>query len=113
MDYRPQAWGRVRLATLSAGWKQSSNTDTCVCAQPRDDIYGAYDASYLQTNGPKTVTQSPVVTGTSVIAIKFKDGVVMAADNLGTRSLLPLPRPNQANPTLTAPIFPSQPRTAP
>jgi len=24
------------------------------------------------------------VTGTSVIALKFKDGVVMAADNLGT-----------------------------
>ena len=51
--------------------------------QPRDDVYGAYDGSYLQTNGPKQATQSPVVTGTSVIAIKFKDGVVMAADNLG------------------------------
>ncbi|KAL2182914.1 proteasome endopeptidase complex, beta subunit [Thermothelomyces heterothallicus CBS 203.75] len=61
MDHRPQAWGR-----------------------PRDDVYGAYDASYLQTSGPKTVTQSPVVTGTSVIAIKFKDGVVMAADNLAS-----------------------------
>ncbi|KAL2153859.1 hypothetical protein VTH82DRAFT_2535 [Thermothelomyces myriococcoides] len=61
MDHRPQAWGR-----------------------PRDDIYGAYDASYLQTNGPKTATQSPSVTGTSVIAIKFKDGVVMAADNLAS-----------------------------
>ncbi|KAK4034055.1 nucleophile aminohydrolase [Parachaetomium inaequale] len=61
MDHRPQAWGR-----------------------PRDDVYGAYDASYLQTNGPKTATQSPIVTGTSVIAIKFKDGVVMAADNLAS-----------------------------
>ncbi|KAL2138791.1 hypothetical protein VTI28DRAFT_6222 [Corynascus sepedonium] len=61
MDHRPQAWGR-----------------------PRDDIYGAYDGSYLQTSGPKTATQSPVVTGTSVIAIKFKDGVVMAADNLAS-----------------------------
>ncbi|KAL2262302.1 hypothetical protein VTK26DRAFT_1806 [Humicola hyalothermophila] len=61
MDHRPQAWGR-----------------------PRDDIYGAYDASYLQTSGPKTATQSPIVTGTSVIAIKFKDGVVMAADNLAS-----------------------------
>ena len=60
-----------------------NSTDT---AQPRDDVYGAYDASYLQTNGPKTATQSPIVTGTSVIAIKFKDGVVMAADNLGTSS---------------------------
>ena len=30
-----------------------------------------------------THTQSPAVTGTSVVAIKFKDGVVVAADNLG------------------------------
>jgi 20S proteasome subunit beta 7 len=51
--------------------------------QPRDDVYGAYDASYLQNNGPNQHTQSPVVTGTSVIALKFKDGVVIAADNLG------------------------------
>lgn len=61
MDHRPQAWGR-----------------------PRDDVYGNYDASYLQQGGPKNATQSPVVTGTSVIAIKFKDGVVMAADNLAS-----------------------------
>ncbi|TPX15631.1 uncharacterized protein E0L32_004329 [Thyridium curvatum] len=61
MDHRPQAWGR-----------------------PRDDVYGAYDASYLHTSGPKQATQSPIVTGTSVIAIKYKDGVVMAADNLAS-----------------------------
>lgn len=52
--------------------------------QPRDDVYGAYDASYLQQNGPNQHTQSPIVTGTSVVALKFKDGVVIAADNLGT-----------------------------
>ncbi|KAI2618435.1 20S proteasome subunit [Hypoxylon sp. NC1633] len=61
MDHRPQAWGR-----------------------PRDDVYGAYDASYMQTNGPNQHTQSPIVTGTSVVAMKFKDGVVMAADNLAS-----------------------------
>ncbi|KAK0628406.1 nucleophile aminohydrolase [Bombardia bombarda] len=61
MDHRPQAWGR-----------------------PRDDVYGAYDGSYFQNSGPKFATQSPVVTGTSVIAIKFKDGVVIAADNLAS-----------------------------
>ncbi|KAK4232393.1 nucleophile aminohydrolase [Podospora fimiseda] len=61
MDHRPQAWGR-----------------------PRDDVYGAYDGSYLNHGGPKNATQSPVVTGTSVIALKFKDGVVMAADNLAS-----------------------------
>lgn len=46
-------------------------------------MYGAYDASYLQSNGPNQHTQSPIVTGTSVVALKFKDGVVIAADNLG------------------------------
>lgn len=33
---------------------------------------------------PQTHTQSPAVTGTSVLGVKFKDGVVIAADNLGT-----------------------------
>lgn len=51
--------------------------------KPRDDVYGAYDPSYLSSNGPKTATRSPIVTGTSVVAAKFKDGVVIAADNLG------------------------------
>lgn len=31
-----------------------------------------------------THTQQPIVTGTSVIAIKYKDGVMMAADNLAS-----------------------------
>ncbi|RCI07903.1 hypothetical protein L249_5782 [Ophiocordyceps polyrhachis-furcata BCC 54312] len=61
MDHRPQAWGR-----------------------PRDDIYGAYDASLVRPNGPKQATQRPIVTGTSVVAIKYRDGVVMAADNLAS-----------------------------
>lgn len=61
MDHRPQAWGR-----------------------PRDDVYGAYDASYLHAAGAKQATQAPVVTGTSVIGLKFKDGVVIAADNLAS-----------------------------
>lgn len=61
MDHRPQAWGR-----------------------PRDDVYGAYDHSYLNNSAPKTHTQSPAVTGTSVLGLKFKDGVVLAADNLAS-----------------------------
>ena len=28
-----------------------------------------------------------MVTGTSVLAIKYKDGIMMAADNLGAQSL--------------------------
>ncbi|KAF4462745.1 20S proteasome subunit beta 7 [Fusarium albosuccineum] len=53
-------------------------------SQPRDDVYGAYDATFMAENGPKQNTQQPIVTGTSVIAVKFKDGVVMAADNLAS-----------------------------
>lgn len=40
----------------------------------------------MQDNGPKQNTQQPIVTGTSVIGLKFKDGVIIAADNLGTFS---------------------------
>ncbi|KAF2266368.1 proteasome component PRE4 [Lojkania enalia] len=61
MNHFPQAWGR-----------------------PRDDVYGSYDHSHFQTNGPNQHTQSPIVTGTSVVAAKFKDGVVIAADNLAS-----------------------------
>lgn len=46
-------------------------------------MYGAYDGAFMQQNGPTQATQQPIVTGTSVVAIKFKDGVVIAADNLG------------------------------
>jgi 20S proteasome subunit beta 7 len=37
----------------------------------------------MQDNGPNQHTQQPIVTGTSVVAIKFNEGVVIAADNLG------------------------------
>lgn len=56
--------------------------------QPRDDVYGAYDHSYMQPDGANQHTQAPIVTGTSVIAIKFSEGVVIAADNLGMSPLL-------------------------
>jgi 20S proteasome subunit beta 7 len=36
-----------------------------------------------QAHGPNQHTQSPIVTGTSVIAVKFSEGIVIAADNLG------------------------------
>lgn len=47
-------------------------------------MYGPYDHSYLQSAAPTTHTQSPAVTGTSVLGVKFKDGVVIAADNLAS-----------------------------
>jgi len=33
-------------------------------------------------HGPKTQTQDPIVTGTSVLGIKYKDGVMLASDTL-------------------------------
>lgn len=82
MNHLPQVWGRVR--TCIGCWRESAD----IGLKPRDDVYGPYDPSYLGSNGPKTATQSPAVTGTSVIAAKFKDGVVIAADNLGPHHLL-------------------------
>ncbi|RPA87341.1 proteasome subunit beta [Ascobolus immersus RN42] len=65
MNHFPEGWGR-----------------------PRDDVYGAYDGSHLKTVQPgagfNQHTQSPIVTGTSVIAVKYKDGVVIAADTLAS-----------------------------
>ncbi|PYH40530.1 proteasome core particle subunit beta 7 [Aspergillus saccharolyticus JOP 1030-1] len=61
MNHFPEAWGR-----------------------PRDDVYGPYNSSYLQTTGPKGHTQSPAVTGTTVLGVKFNGGVVLAADSLAS-----------------------------
>lgn len=56
--------------------------------RPRNNVYGAYDKSIHSAGNdaamiPKTNTQAPIVTGTSVIGIKFNGGVIIAADNLG------------------------------
>jgi 20S proteasome subunit beta 7 len=53
--------------------------------KPRDDIYASYDTSSY--DAPKQYTTQPVVTGTSVLAVKFDSGVVIAADNLGKQIL--------------------------
>ncbi|KAI9458983.1 proteasome endopeptidase complex beta subunit [Boletus coccyginus] len=67
MDHFPTNWGR-----------------------PRNDAIDPY-GTYPLHNRAKDVfadsvqrTQQPVVTGTSVLAIKFKDGIMMAADNLAS-----------------------------
>ncbi|KAK3718297.1 Proteasome subunit beta type-7 [Vermiconidia calcicola] len=66
MNHLPQAWGR-----------------------PRDDIYGHYNSSFLPqsyagSQQPITHTQQPIVTGTSVLAVRYSTGVVIAADNLAS-----------------------------
>lgn len=71
MDHFPTNWGR-----------------------PRNDKFDAYNTYPLHDrpyNGPKDSfaegvqrTQQPIVTGTSVLAIKYKDGIMMAADTLAS-----------------------------
>lgn len=84
MDHFPGTWGRVSSTLLILA--RGKSTVMLMMLQPRDDVYGPYDHSYLQSSGPNTHTQSPAVTGTSVIAVKFNGGVAMATDNLGTYS---------------------------
>ncbi|KAJ6617913.1 nucleophile aminohydrolase [Mycena sp. CBHHK59/15] len=71
MDHFPLNWGRPRNDTL--------------------DPYGTYPIAQRPSNVPKDAftagiqrTQQPIVTGTSVLAIKYKDGIMMAADNLAS-----------------------------
>ncbi|KAF8645395.1 hypothetical protein AX16_007897 [Volvariella volvacea WC 439] len=73
MDHFPTNWGRPRNDTY--------------------DPYGTYPLHHRPNNGPKARdafkesvehTQQPIVTGTSVLAIKYKDGIMMAADNLAS-----------------------------
>lgn len=70
MDHFPTNWGR-----------------------PRNELHDQYNTYpiHQRPSQPKDVfgegvqrTQQPIVTGTSVLAIKFKDGIMMAADNLAS-----------------------------
>ncbi|KAF9476298.1 proteasome endopeptidase complex, beta subunit [Pholiota conissans] len=68
MDHFPTNWGRPRNDAF--------------------DAYGTYPIHQRPKNDSFTAgvqrTQQPIVTGTSVLAIKYKDGVMMAADNLAS-----------------------------
>lgn len=52
--------------------------------QPNFGVGPTHKIQAASSSIPTTHTQNPLITGTSVIAVKFKDGVVIAADNLGT-----------------------------
>jgi hypothetical protein len=49
-----------------------------VCNTPSTCLLGA-----SRGFSSEPVPRQPIVTGTSVLAIKYKDGIMMAADNLG------------------------------
>ena len=61
------------------------------------DLYNTYPLHLRPDNGGRVAqdafdagvqrTRQPIVTGTSVLAIKFKDGVILSADNLGLHDI--------------------------
>lgn len=60
------------------------NHDPFSWGRPSDETYGAYNDTIAQTSPfPKMNTQQPIITGTSVISMKYDNGVIIAADNLG------------------------------
>ncbi|KAK2459831.1 hypothetical protein APHAL10511_008152 [Amanita phalloides] len=71
MDHFPTNWGRPR--------------------NDLHDAYGTYPIHQRPYNGPKDTfadavkhTQQPIVTGTSILGVVFKNGIMMAADNLAS-----------------------------
>ncbi|CCF60356.1 hypothetical protein KAFR_0J02920 [Kazachstania africana CBS 2517] len=60
------------------------NHDPFSWGRPSDETYGKYNTSIAEASPyPSMNTQQPIVTGTSVIAMKYNNGVIIAADNLG------------------------------
>ncbi|EKM51252.1 uncharacterized protein PHACADRAFT_263295 [Phanerochaete carnosa HHB-10118-sp] len=70
MDHFPTSWGRPRNDAV--------------------DNFNTYPLHQRAQHGKDTFaegvqrTQQPIVTGTSVLAIKYKDGIMMAADTLAS-----------------------------
>lgn len=66
------------------------NHDPLAWGRPRDDVYGAYNHAISNAQAgthseiPTNHTQQPIITGTSVVGLKFSKGVVLAADNMGS-----------------------------
>ncbi|CCH61078.1 hypothetical protein TBLA_0E00150 [Henningerozyma blattae CBS 6284] len=61
------------------------NHDPFAWGRPDDATYGRYNEKIAYaSNQPTTNTTQPIVTGTSVLAMKYKGGVVIAADNLAS-----------------------------
>ncbi|KAJ7148189.1 nucleophile aminohydrolase [Mycena crocata] len=86
MNHFPLNWGRPRNDAV--------------------DLYGTFPITQRPNHHPKDAfsagiqhTQQPIVTGTSVLAIKYKDGIMMAADNLG--ALVRLTRALPRHPAVT------------
>ena len=71
MNHDPYYWGRPSNETYGAYNHKIANA-------------GQYSHESNTSNFPKMNTQQPIVTGTSVVALKFKNGIIMAADHVGS-----------------------------
>ncbi|CAO3607828.1 unnamed protein product [Cunninghamella blakesleeana] len=71
MDHFPSNWGKPRNENLNL-----YNTVPLHKTLPDGLSQSAY--------GPSTRTQQPMITGTSIIAFKYKDGIMMGSDMLGS-----------------------------
>ncbi|GMG58505.1 unnamed protein product [Ambrosiozyma monospora] len=74
MNHDPFHWGRPSDATYGPYNHQiahASNVNPMARQQQQSDF-------------PTMHTQRPMMTGTSVLAIKYQDGIVIAADNMGS-----------------------------
>lgn len=74
MNHDPLHWGRPDNETYGAYDFQIANASNAV----------ADSAKMEQNEFPKMHTQQPMITGASVVAVKYNDGVVMATDKLGS-----------------------------
>lgn len=60
----------------------------CIPLYSRDDRESSY---FLNEQNSFTHTLKPILTGSSVLGLRFKEGVMLAADNLGIKiHLIPI-----------------------
>ncbi|KAI0942403.1 hypothetical protein AcW1_010270 [Taiwanofungus camphoratus] len=88
MDHFPTNWGRPVCIPVPF------RTVQLIYQYPqRNDFYDPYSTHPIHQRPSNTKdtfaegvqhTQQPIVTGTSILAIQFKDGIMMAADNLAS-----------------------------
>jgi len=77
MSYFPLSWGKLSE-------KSTSEFNWLVSPDEHPSAGHSHPSSSMGANGPATHTSSPIVTGTSVVAIKYKDGIMMATDCLAS-----------------------------
>ncbi|KAJ3118019.1 Proteasome subunit beta type-7, partial [Physocladia obscura] len=83
MDYFPGNWGNPRTRDADDAFLDAHDY---LPGRHAADQHQSASANFI-TNPehlPRTHTQQPIVTGTSVLAIRFDKGVMLAADNLAS-----------------------------